>query len=142
MKVRYLLCMLPLLVPVTVAGAGTPQDRVALTIWGEARGETVKGRQLVASVIWNRAGRRAGSLDRVCKAPAFSCWRGMKLPDMNKPADRKAWQDCQRLARQMREGTFRPLTRATHYHADYCRPYWISGMRLVLRHGRHLFYTT
>jgi hypothetical protein len=51
---------------------------VALTLWGEARGEPVEGRIFVGSVIRNRVQtpRRFGdTYDKVCLARAqFSCW--------------------------------------------------------------------
>ena len=48
---------------------------VALTIFGEAAGESVQGKRAVASVIWTRADGNQNALASVCKAPRqFSCW--------------------------------------------------------------------
>lgn len=58
-------------------GQLSERDVVALTIWGEARGQSVKGRAAVASVIGNRvkAKRFGKGFREVCLKPfAFSCW--------------------------------------------------------------------
>lgn len=115
---------------------GLAEDRIALTLWGEARGEDLKGKHLVASVIWNRGKGNAAAMDKLCKAPAFSCWLVKQRPKTNSAA----WKECVRIARDMRSGRFRPLSRATHYHAKTCKPYWAPSLQLALRHGGHVFY--
>ena len=57
----------------------SPRQRIALTLWGEARGSTRALREGIASVLGNRvrANRPAWglTLDAVCLAPRqFSCW--------------------------------------------------------------------
>lgn len=48
---------------------------LALTVWGEARGEPVEGQVAVAWVIKNRAASRRQTIQTVCLAKwQFSCW--------------------------------------------------------------------
>lgn len=50
---------------------------VALTVWAEARGESIAGRTAVAWVIETRSSRRHQTLQAVCLQPnQFSCWWG------------------------------------------------------------------
>jgi spore germination cell wall hydrolase CwlJ-like protein len=114
---------------------------VALTIFGEASGEPLAGKQAVASVIWHRAGGDPAQLVAVCKARRqFSCWndRTPKVP--NDYPSRKAWAECKAIAERMAAGTFEPTIRATHYHADSVTPVWAGKMRLVAIIGGHRFY--
>lgn len=55
----------------------TLPDRMvlALTIWGEARGEAVEGQIAVACVVRNRLAKHAGTISGICLAPEqFSCF--------------------------------------------------------------------
>jgi len=55
-----------------------PDEVLALTIWGEARGESVEGQIAVANVIMNRWKNNLGkykTVTDVCLEPRqFSCW--------------------------------------------------------------------
>jgi hypothetical protein len=51
---------------------------IAMTIWGESRGLSGRGRRAVGAVILNRAGEKRFGADirSVCLKPwAFSCWK-------------------------------------------------------------------
>lgn len=73
-------------------------DVVALTLWGEARGESLDGKAAVAWVIRNRAVRREQTYKAVCLARAqFSCW----WPS----GGRANYQALSTLAAQIRERT-------------------------------------
>jgi N-acetylmuramoyl-L-alanine amidase len=54
------------------------EEILALTLWGEARGETAEGQIAVANVITNRFRRQLGrykTIKDVCLEPKqFSCW--------------------------------------------------------------------
>jgi N-acetylmuramoyl-L-alanine amidase len=53
----------------------TPRVVLGLTLWGEARGESVAGRVAVAWVIKNRSKAWQTSIADVCLSPGqFSCW--------------------------------------------------------------------
>jgi spore germination cell wall hydrolase CwlJ-like protein len=113
---------------------------VALTIFGEAAGESIEGKRAVASVIWTRADGNPNALASVCKAPRqFSCWNdGAPLVPDDAPS-RRAYVECVKIASAMATGAFTPTLRATHYHAGKA-PKWAGSMRLVAVIGGHRFY--
>jgi N-acetylmuramoyl-L-alanine amidase len=134
---------------------------VALTLWGEGRGEPVEGRIAIACVIRNRVradlrddGRPdwwGEGYDGVCLARAqFSCWNATdpnyrKLLVLASQPDR--WLDdpvlaeCLWIADGVVGGRVRDrVGAATHYHATHVTPAWTVGAQLVGRVGAHLFY--
>jgi len=130
-------------------------DALARTLWGEARGEPVRGIEAVAAVIVNRvraAERRGGfwwggSVVAVCRKPyQFSCWNAN---DPNRPkllavttAD-PVFATCLRVARRAVAGLLPdPTGGATHYHAVGLHPDWAAGHSPSAEIGRHVFYTT
>lgn len=128
-------------------------DILARTLWGEARGETVRGREAVAAVILNRV-KRASRKGRywwgndvvsVCTKPfQFSCWN-VGDPNRRKllavTPENKAFRSCLRIARQAVHGDLDdPTDGATHYHTKTIRPPWTRGRRPVRQIGHHLFY--
>ena len=120
---------------------------VAMTIYGEAAGESYAGKYAVAEVIFNRAHGQPAKLKSVCLSrKQFSCWRNRRftqqLPDLRKPLDRIAWTDCVALAGRLSDGSFRPDTKATHYHRFDISPKWNQGMTMVASVGQHEFYAT
>ena len=53
----------------------TATEVLALTIYGESRGEPIQGQIAVACVIRNRVARRNKTYEEICLAPKqFSCW--------------------------------------------------------------------
>lgn len=133
---------------------------LALTLWGEARGEGVAGMAAVAAVIVNRMlasarlierGRRAawwGGPDAVsvCRAPwQFSCWN---LGDANRAKldalapDAAVLLPARTIADAALDGRLGdPTFGADHYHTRAVRPAWARGRRPVIAIGRHQFYT-
>ena len=120
---------------------------IALTLFGEASGESTEGKRAVASVIWTRAllTRARGDTNRlvaVCLAPKqFSCWNDGRRPRV--PGDypsRAAWAECKAIADEMCAGTFKPTITATHYYSGKKAPYWVASMTLVREIGGHRFY--
>lgn len=126
---------------------------VAMTLWGEARGEPVEGKMAVASVIFNRAAIMARQSDkafgesvieemqRVCLAPAqFSCWSaGVFVQEQ--PDGGFQWKVCEEIAKDVCGEHFGPLITATHYFAvTIAKPVWADGMDFVGRFGNQLFY--
>ena len=114
---------------------------VALTLFGEAAGESVQGKRAVASVIWARAAGNPKAMAAVCHAPKqFSCWNGKRTPKVpNDYASRQAWKECVSIASAMSIGAFTPTINATHYHSGKA-PRWAASMRLVATIGGHQFY--
>jgi len=118
---------------------------IALTLMSEARGECSKGRQAVASVIWNRAHERKQSWDDICLAPRqFSYW------DSHQPTEAlaKEWQEeapevfeeCMQLAESMVTYEFTPVVDANHfYNPRLASPYCKDRLTNVQIIGNHLF---
>jgi len=128
-------------------------DVLARTIYGEARGESVRGKEAVACVIMNRVKRakdRGGywwgdSVEKVCLRPwQFSCWNAndpnrAKLEQVE-PGHR-VFDTCLRIARRAVSGCLNDTTRgATHYHTEHVNPPWSRGRPACAEIGRHLFY--
>ncbi len=128
-------------------------DILARTIYGEARGEPVRGKEAVAAVILNRV-RRArrrtsywwgSDIQSVCLKPwQFSCWND---EDPNKEkllkvtSGNSVFKTCQRVARRaVRGGLKDPTDGATHYHVRGIEPPWARGRETCAQIGAHLFY--
>ena len=116
---------------------------VALTIFGEAAGESLSGKLAVASVIWNRARGRTDRFERECRRPRqFSCWNSGQAPTVPKdPLSRAAFSDCLLIAQLMIDHTFNPTIAADHYYALSMRqaPRWAREMTVVEDIGGHRF---
>lgn len=132
-------------------------DILARTIWGEARGESVKGMEAVAMVIMNRFVRAArwtlkgkkiwwgGTIREICLKPyQFSCWNTndpnrQKLNSVDEQD--QAFVICKRIARRAVNGALQDqLEGATHYHSKGITPYWSLGKAPCCEIGNHIFY--
>jgi spore germination cell wall hydrolase CwlJ-like protein len=132
----------------------TERNILALTIWGEARGEAVEGRIAVACVIHNRLidGRWAHGYAAVCQQPyQFSCWNESdpnraKLLVLLTELERygsagPVLGECLWIADGMIAGKILPRVKhATHYHTKAIVPNWAHGAEVVATIGSHLFY--
>jgi spore germination cell wall hydrolase CwlJ-like protein len=127
---------------------GSAVDVLARTLWGEARGEPVRGIEAVAAVVANRV-RKGGWWGRdvisVCRKPSqFSCWNPAdpnraKLERVDE-SDR-VFRICVRIARRAIAGSVvDPTAGATHYHVRGCVPAWAHGREPSAEIGNHLFY--
>jgi spore germination cell wall hydrolase CwlJ-like protein len=129
-------------------------DILARTIFGEARGEPVRGKEAVAAVVMNRV-RRAhtaggsywwgSTVEEICRRPwQFSCWNPHD-PNRTKietvdPKNR-VFQSCLRIARRALAGTLSdPTGGATHYHSKRVYPPWAKGRAPSAEIANHLFY--
>lgn len=142
---------------------------LAITLYGEARGEPVEGRIAIASVIRNRVNTDIGKDQKpdwwgegyrgVCLAPAqFSCWSpkggGQRNYDevmavvrsaVNGAALGPVMRECAWLAMGIISGDLIDrVNGATHYlTADLFRlnpPAWTKGKVPVVRVSAHLFF--
>jgi spore germination cell wall hydrolase CwlJ-like protein len=127
---------------------------LALTLWGEARGEiAAHGRaslEAVASVVWFRAaqmpdGTWGSRVRRACLAPRqFSCWH--KTGGVSLPRRCAEWDLCVAVATEVVEQglAWRAPIRADHYHATWMRrpPAWAARMRPVATIGHHVFFAS
>ena len=126
---------------------------LAQTLYGEARGETVRGKEAVAAVILNRVDRArqkngywwGNSVTQVCRKPwQFSCWNKAD-PNREKieavTLANKNFACCLRIARRAINGGLEDPTKgATHYHAKSANPAWARGRPPSAEIGNHLFY--
>lgn len=121
---------------------------LAKTMWGEARGEGVRGMQAVGNVVMNRvnAGSWYGASvkDVVLKPYQFSCWNSS---DPNRSIIEPMTEQqlfangSLTLARQIIDGRLKDITGgATHYHAKSVKPSWASKMEKTATIGNHIFY--
>ena len=130
------------------AKPGSAVDVLARTLWGEARGESVRGIEAVAAVVMNRVtkgGWWGNSVETVCRKKwQFSCWNAddpnrAKLERVTE-ADR-VFRVCLRVARRAVGGGLDDPTRgATHYHVRGLMPDWAKGRDPSAEIGSHLFY--
>jgi spore germination cell wall hydrolase CwlJ-like protein len=116
----------------------------------EAGCDGAEGMQAVLNVILNRAdGYLHRLVPETVKHGAFSCmssvWRTSN-PDYS-PLIRRAQNETQsynmalRILATMERGLLWDNTYgATHYHATYIRPYWVTDMSYITTIGGHHFY--
>lgn len=126
---------------------------MALTMWGEARGQGEEAMRAVGHVIDNR--RRAGMhgayvTDTVGEAFQFSCWNA---GDPNRAAieavdrlaegsrEHRMWRAAKRLADEIMAGrSVDPTGGALFYHSLDVAPRWSEGVPAVAQIGGHLFF--
>lgn len=129
---------------------------MAVTVYGEARGEPLEGQVAVAYVIRNRAATRKQTISEVVHAPfQFSCWNPY---DPNRQLIERILRDWDnsfarlRILRQCWWITIGVLcgflrdysSGATHYvtkrlfHSDMC-PDWAQKLDIKACVGEHIF---
>ena len=134
---------------------------VAKTIYGEARGEGIRGMLAVACVIRNRVQHPrvrwwgTGWIG-VCKADyQFSCWNANdpnrkmleSIPEFGANARFPGFDGAYEIAREFVDPPSVPdepwpdITRgADHYHTVAVNPEWADGKKGVAMFGTHIFY--
>lgn len=129
-------------------------DVLARTIWGESRGQPIKGMEAVANVVMNRvaiAKKNGGKywwgndVISVCKRPfQFSCWNpnDPNLPKMKAVTEEdKNFRISLDIARRAVSGKLPDHTfGATHYFASYVLPDWAKGRKPTITIGDHIFF--
>ncbi len=121
---------------------------LAEAIYFEARGESEKGQAAVAQVVLNRvsSGLYPSSICGVvfqnrehyhaCQF-SFACeGRSLRITEPD------AWHKAMRIANAVTSGRtyLADVGDATHYHADYVRPYWSYRLKKTDVIGHHIFY--
>jgi spore germination cell wall hydrolase CwlJ-like protein len=116
---------------------------VASTIYLEAGGESHRGKEAVAAVIYNRAkGNLLNFTPVITDKWQFSCWNH-RNPYKYRPPNNKTYRACFAIALKMINGTFtvKPEFRGlTHYHNTTVYPYWARSLYRSQRIGQHIFY--
>jgi spore germination cell wall hydrolase CwlJ-like protein len=124
------------------------QRCLAEAVYFEARSESEGGQAAVAQVVLNRvkSGLYTSSICGVvyqnrhrykaCQF-TFAC-EGKSL----RIAESEAWSRAKRVASAVLEGKtyLEDVGGATHYHANYVRPYWARRLKKMDVIGRHIFY--
>ena len=122
---------------------------IASTLYFEARGENMQGKKAVASIIYNRSQEKRWKklgMKGVClQKMQFSCFNnGFKMPKPTKYADKKAWVECQKIAKEMVNKTFKPIHNANHYVTvkfyKKAKPtHWCKKMTSTVVFDNHIF---
>ena len=120
-------------------------DCLTDAVYYEARGETPRGQQAVATVVLNRV-KNPSFPKTVCGVVfqrasggcqfSFACDGSMRH---GREAD--AWEDARRIAARAMAGyVLRDVGSATHFHTIDVAPDWGSRMLRVAQVGLHVFY--
>jgi len=120
---------------------------LALNMFFEARNGPLVEQAMVAEVTLNRVASKHYP-DTVCdvvwQRKQFSWTHDGKHDDPTRMSylDREAWREIYKAAEIIitNPNMYLPKTGATHYHADYVKPYWASDMKYLGKVGSHLFY--
>lgn len=122
---------------------------LAEAVYWEARSEPERGQMAVAQVVLNRA--VSGFYPRdVCGVVyqnahrylacqfTFACEGRRSLV----PTEAGPWSRATAIASQMMRGRLwlPEVGHATHYHANYVRPWWARSMNRLQQIGLHIFY--
>ena len=125
----------------------TDTQIVAMTIWGEARGEGKAGMYAVACVISQRAINRGVTPAEVClQRKQFSCWVNQfssnqtPVSTFERKLKTKEGVYAMLLAKNIK-GLHRKFVKyADHYVTLKTQVYWINGHRPVIVIGNHKFF--
>lgn len=116
---------------------------LALCVWREARGETQRGRRLVAQTIKNRVGDKRWPKDFVAvilQPKQFSSFNADDPNAVQFPhVDDAQWAACVTAADDVFMAT-EPFTTANHYHVIGLSPDWRNDTKVVATEGHHVFY--
>ncbi|TCD16166.1 cell wall hydrolase [Oricola cellulosilytica] len=121
---------------------------LATAIYFEARSEPKAGQAAVAQVILNRV-RNDRYPDTICDVVyqndhmRNACQFSFACDGLPEAVNEKhAWDKAEDVATAVLEGRslVRDIATATHYHADYVKPYWAPKMKRLSAVGRHIFY--
>ena len=121
---------------------------LAQAVYFEARAEPVRGQQAVAQVVLNRVFSPYYHKD-VCSVVYQNAQRHLACQFTfacdGKPEairERGAWARANRIAKQALDAKvwLPEVAKATHYHATYVHPSWISDMKVMVKTGVHIFY--
>jgi len=121
---------------------------LTLTIYHEARGESVAGQKAVAKVILNRAKKNGWPVSNVVLSrKQFSCFNlGLDHPSVwirNVVTAAKVLENAEAGLKEWQAGD--TLYGATHYYAllgmpNHQPPYWVKGMKFIVEIKGHRFY--
>jgi len=120
-------------------------DCLTDAVYYEARGETKRGQQAVATVVLNRV-KNPSFPKTVCgvvfQRAAGTCQFSFACDgSMRRGREADAWQDARRIAARALSGyVLRDIGSATHFHTIDVAPQWGPRMLRVAQVGLHVFY--
>ncbi|VGO15369.1 Spore cortex-lytic enzyme [Pontiella desulfatans] len=120
---------------------------ISYTLFGEARGETLKGKMAIAAVIHTRANLKNKSYAEICLQEAqFSCWNKLDGVPANYstgidmlPIDVKARNECYCVAWLLISGQYKWESLTHFYNPDKVTPAWAVSLRRTQKIGKHIF---
>ncbi len=121
---------------------------LAQAVYFEARNEPVRGQVAVAQVVMNRVFSPYYPKD-VCSVVYQNAHRLLSCQftfacdgQPESIRERGAWARAQRIAKQTLDAQLwlPEVAKSTHYHATYVRPNWVREMKVMAKHGLHVFY--
>ena len=120
-------------------------DCLTDAVYFEARGETSRGQQAVATVVLNRV-KNHNFPKSVCGVVFQRAGGGCQFSfacdgSMRRRRDEDAWEDARRVAGRALSGyVLRDIGSATHFHTVDVSPDWGAQMLKVAQVGLHVFY--
>jgi len=131
-----------------------PEEVLAMTLYGEARGAPYKAKLGMARVMMNRVkdGRFGSSIeDVVTKPKQFSCYNDgdpnldeilIVADDFEKAFDINIYlRDCYNAAMTVLSGKDdTPVKESLYYHTDKVNPKWNKKLKLEAKIGNTLFW--
>jgi len=116
---------------------------LALCVWREARGESDRGKLLVAETIANRVTDKrwpdtfAGVITQPKQFSAFNAGdpNATLFPKDGDPS----WPAAVSAADSVLRGNV--FTKSNHYHTTGVAPAWADASKIVAREGAHIFYS-
>lgn len=141
----------PVLRPLPVKEALLPDNIIAATILGEARGEGEKGMQAILNVLQNRLKyAKETNFDKIkdiaLQRYQFDVWTSRKTDEqkaefVNKMRKTPQWATAVKLVERARQGKLEDLTNnATFYHTNKIEPNWADSFTKTNILGNHIFY--
>lgn len=121
---------------------------LALNVYYEARSEPMVGQYAVAHVVLNRVANESFP-DDACKVVKQGYSKGLGKCQFSwycdgksdVPKDELSWLYARVVAYNVLYDYHKDNTDgATHYHANYVRPWWSKHYDKTVTHGSHIFY--
>ena len=137
----------PFVLRASGADADKAHECLAKAVYYEAASEPDQGQAAVAQTVLNRV-RDPGFPKSVCGV----VFQGSRLPtgcqfsftcdgSLARGPSASGWARAMAVARRALNGFVEPsVGYATHYHADYVRPYWAPTLVKLNQIGAHIFY--
>lgn len=144
--------LLQAVVAAQISTAPLPPDKLqsvacmAQNMWFEARGSSFEDQLAVANVVLNRVRdtRYPNDICEVIWQPYQFSWTHDGRSDkvrLRSPRDQRIWERIVATAAAAVDGEVRdPTGGATHYHANYVRPFWASRLKRLVQIDRHIYY--